>query len=1196
MNQFRMQNLKKHSRSSIASTRSALVRQKIYTLTCPVSTVNEGQFVVFTMNTTNVANGTLIPYTVTGISYGDAFNSSDINGALLTGNFIVYNNQANLILYVSADARTEGSEELIVTSAGQTARVIINDTSLSPTYTLTRSSSTVNEGGIVVFRMTTTNVLNGTVIPYLITGVSSSDIGGVSLAGNFTVNNNIADLVLNITQDMLTEGPEVITVTSAGQTASVTINDTSLSPTYNLTRSTSLANEGDSVTFTINTTNVVNGTNVPYVITGVSSADISGAPLSGNFVINNNTASITLNITADLLTEGPETLTMTSAGKIVSVAIVDSSLTPPGGVYTLTRSASSITEGDTITFNLSTQNVSDGTNVPYLITGISSADINGSPLTGNFIVNSSTAAVMLTTTIDAIFEQETMTMTAGGQTASVVLIDNISLLPTYTLTRSASSVNEGDSITFTLSTTNITNGTNVPYVITGVSTSDIGTPTLSGNFAVNNNTASVTFNIVSDLTTEGPEVLTITSGGQTSSAIINDTSLNIPGAITYNLTSSLNSVVEGNSITFTLNTTNVPNGSQVPYSITGIDSADINGAPLIGNFTIINNTGSVSFNVAVDEVIEQETMTMSCGDKSVSVDIIDDTSLLPTYSLSASSGSVNEGDVVTFKMTTTNVITGAELPYIITGITSADINNVALSGYFTIDSNNTSFVSLSVAADELTEGVETLTLSSCEQIAVVAINDTSIAPVISYKLTSSANTVNEGDSVTFVMSTTGVANGTDLPYIITGIASEDIGGALLSGDFTIANDSASVTFNIASDANTEGAETMTLSSQDQSVSVTINDTSTAPPAATYMLSSSVESVNEGETVTFTMTTTNIPDGTDIPWVILTTPGPNKIDSADINGASLAGNFTINGNSANITFNVTADLLTEGTEQIVMTSQGQTVTVEVNDTSTTPPPIIPVDTDVFAIFDTTSMIKSDGEAASTALIQWFNQFKTTVPNFVGNLYIIPYNNQTNTNQRQRNERWLDWPSQIYNKSVPSDPTWANVGVGYRPNWSTMATPKKIICLAFVDETYWEYHGSSYNGLTNQPTVSYKTDYDNFIAKQQNVGGTGFDFFKGVVYPIVRPTESETKAFLLHAVAAIYGRVLTSAEVDAFYTKNDVTNIKQYITVSNPYNPTNLGRTPSGLIEYGWKGEFNKVTPGSAVFSSSTFGDELTNLLL
>lgn len=67
---------------------------------------------------------------------------------------------------------------------------------------------------------------------------------------------------------------------------------------------------------------------------------------------------------------------------------------------------------------------------------------------------------------------------------------------------------------------------------------------------------------------------------------------------------------------------------------------------------------------------------------------------------------------------------------------------------------------------------------------------------------------------------------------------------------------------------------------------------------------------------------------------------NKVNSADLNGAALAGNFTINNNTASITFSIKSDLLTEGTEELTMTSQGQTITVNVNDTSTTPVVVVP----------------------------------------------------------------------------------------------------------------------------------------------------------------------------------------------------------------------------------------------------------------
>lgn len=105
-------------------------------------------------------------------------------------------------------------------------------------------------------------------------------------------------------------------------------------PTYVLGRSSSTVNEGDSFTITLTTTNVNDGTLVPYTITGVSSADINGVNTQGNFTINSNSSSLLVNTSADTTTEGNETFTLTLDGviptKTISVTIVDTSTSPPG--------------------------------------------------------------------------------------------------------------------------------------------------------------------------------------------------------------------------------------------------------------------------------------------------------------------------------------------------------------------------------------------------------------------------------------------------------------------------------------------------------------------------------------------------------------------------------------------------------------------------------------------------------------------------------------------------------------------------------------------------------------------------------------------------------------------------------------------------------------------------------------------------
>jgi hypothetical protein len=191
-------------------------------------------------------------------------------------------------------------------------------------------------------------------------------------------------------------------------------------------------------------------------------------------------------------------------------------------------------------------------------------------------------------------------------------------------------------------------------------------------------------------------------------------------------------------------------------------------------------------------------------------------------------------------------------------------------------------------------------------------------PSSTYFLEASTNNVDEGDSVTITLTTTNVNNGTLVPYTITGtgITPGDLSISSLTGSFTVVNNTASLVLNIAEDAATEGSETFILAldsiSPSVSVSVTINDTSIEPPVPTYVLESDVLSVTEGSIFIITLTTTNVPDGTLVPYTI------TGVTSEDIDGDSLTGNFTISSNTDFIVFSITDDGLEEGTETFTLT--------------------------------------------------------------------------------------------------------------------------------------------------------------------------------------------------------------------------------------------------------------------------------------
>lgn len=149
--------------------------------------------------------------------------------------------------------------------------------------------------------------------------------------------------------------------------------------------------------------------------------------------------------------------------------------------------------------------------------------------------------------------------------------------PLYTLTASTATVNEGSPFTITLSTRNVASGTTIPYTITGVSTSDLNTGSLTGNFVLDANGVDVaSFLVLADATTESTEVFTLSldNFNVNATVTIQDTSIDVPTA-EYNVSVSSQSVDEGGTVQFILNTSNVSNGTLVPFTISGISRDDL---------------------------------------------------------------------------------------------------------------------------------------------------------------------------------------------------------------------------------------------------------------------------------------------------------------------------------------------------------------------------------------------------------------------------------------------------------------------------------------------------------------------------------------------------------------------------------------------------------------------------------------------
>jgi hypothetical protein len=88
---------------------SPVVATPTYNLSAANSSVNEGSTATFTLKTTNVASGTSVDYSLSGVS------TDDIVGGVASGKAVVGSNgEATIGVALKADQVTEGNETLKV--------------------------------------------------------------------------------------------------------------------------------------------------------------------------------------------------------------------------------------------------------------------------------------------------------------------------------------------------------------------------------------------------------------------------------------------------------------------------------------------------------------------------------------------------------------------------------------------------------------------------------------------------------------------------------------------------------------------------------------------------------------------------------------------------------------------------------------------------------------------------------------------------------------------------------------------------------------------------------------------------------------------------------------------------------------------------------------------------------------------------
>lgn len=261
-------------------------------------------------------------------------------------------------------------------------------------------------------------------------------------------------------------------------------------------------------------------------------------------------------------------------------------------------------------------------------------------------------------------------------------------------------------------------------------------------------------------------------------------------------------------------------------------------------------------------------------------------------------------------------------------------NNKTFTATYTPPVNSTGTVNIFVPANRFSNASQTVfnTVSNTIQI-----NYDTLQPTMNITAGSTNLSIGQTTIITFTTSES-TTNFTlsDVSYTSGTLSSFSGSGTSYTATYTPpANSNSSTNISVASGTFTDSFGNINPASN----TITINYNTL--PAPTYAIAPNIFNVNEGGTVTYTVTTTNFGSGT-LYWTQVT--GTSLAGAADMSDGVDSGSVSISGNSGSFTRTLSNDLSTEGTEtlrlQLRTDSTSGTVVatasdVSIGDTSTTP---------------------------------------------------------------------------------------------------------------------------------------------------------------------------------------------------------------------------------------------------------------------
>lgn len=704
---------------------------------------------------------------------------------------------------------------------------------------------------------------------------------------------------------------------------------------------------------------VVTGTGVTHT-QSVETATNSGIwEGTLTFAAGATTATISLPVNLDGATEIGEAMSLTlsnptggaiinEAGKAATVTFVDA----PATTFTLTSTGTGVEvqEGNTITFTVTPNAaVNAATTLILNVKGEALGAVSATASAADFETTPSitfaqgeTAAKTITLKIatDGVVEGreaysaeivDTLNYASRSNKVQGVVTDK---LPTLSLSQNVSTVNEGSTVTYTVTSDENApaGGITIPFTVAGTATSGSDYTALTASsitIPAGSKTGSVTLTTIADTTTDGADETVIVTLGEVANANVSATAKSVTTTITdsskalataeMTLTGAT-SVDEGSTVTYTVTLGSAATTAlSIPYTLSGTATSGTDFTGSTGTISVAqgSKTGTLTLTTVADSTTEgAETVTVTLGTVS---------GFTPVTGQGAVTTTINDTSVAvagsTFSLTTAidNVVGTAGNDIILGDNTGT--NDTATAGDQVNGGAGSDTFKFYIKASTAVDAVALPQLSNVEALQIIggALTTTkqydasSLAGVTSVTF-DSAVAMTTGDSFTFKTAATQTLGLTNINVAAAGTGTLNVDGAskiVLDAVGTNATNSGTVTVDLKSAGTSLELESTSATA---SSSVTLANTGAALTTVTV-------SGSKGASITAPLDA--------IKTVTVSNTGGVSYNAS---GATIPATFTFTGGTGNDTLVLKAGALALITAGSQLNAGAGTDTIRTNETA------------------------------------------------------------------------------------------------------------------------------------------------------------------------------------------------------------------------------------------------------------------------